>query len=92
MIAFKLILHSALFIAINLQIVNCENNYYVSDQSNEGKFTIIETNNGAIRGLQLTTLFNNRTYHSFKGVPYAKPPVGELRFQVAMLGESAGFL
>lgn len=85
--SFKLILHSILIVVINLEIVNCKNNYYVGDQngkqSNEGKFTIIETSNGAIRGQRFTTLFHNKTYYSFKGIPYAKPPVGELRFKVS---------
>ncbi|CAG7713561.1 unnamed protein product [Allacma fusca] len=41
---------------------------------------VVETSNGLIAGsLELTRL--NRTYHSFKGIPFAKPPVGELRFE-----------
>nr|XP_029728675.1 acetylcholinesterase-like [Aedes albopictus] len=41
---------------------------------------IVEVSQGKLRGVT-TTLPNGSTYHYFKGVPYAKPPVGELRFR-----------
>lgn len=42
----------------------------------------IETNNGFVRGKRGTTLFDNISYYSFKGIPYAKAPTGSLRFKV----------
>ncbi|XP_055624038.1 cholinesterase 2-like [Toxorhynchites rutilus septentrionalis] len=41
---------------------------------------IVEVRQGKLRGAT-STLPNGSPYHYFKGVPYAKPPVGELRFQ-----------
>lgn len=41
---------------------------------------IVEVSQGKLRGVT-TTLPNGSTYHYFKGVPYAKPPVGEIRFR-----------
>jgi len=38
---------------------------------------------GAIEGRVLTSR-DGRPYHSYTGVPYAKPPVGELRFKVRL--------
>lgn len=46
------------------------------------EYKVIETINGQVRGVQKTTLLKNIKYYSFKGIPYAKPPVGELRFKV----------
>lgn len=53
-----------------LNFVNC----------NEHK--IVTTKNGDIRGVRKSTLLENVDYYSFKGIPYAEPPIGELRFKV----------
>ncbi|XP_044756103.1 juvenile hormone esterase-like [Coccinella septempunctata] len=42
---------------------------------------VIKTQNGLIRGKTGYTVDRNRTYYAFQGIPYAKPPVGNLRFQ-----------
>lgn len=36
---------------------------------------------GTLRGKKEISLYND-IYYSFQGIPYAKPPVGELRFKV----------
>lgn len=43
---------------------------------------IFETNNGQVRGVKRSTLLNNVSFYACKGIPYAKPPVGDLRFKV----------
>ncbi|XP_059158609.1 cocaine esterase-like [Physella acuta] len=43
------------------------------------EFTVINTPMGQIKGAEVMAS-NNKTYWSFRGVPYAKPPVGPLRF------------
>lgn len=42
---------------------------------------IVRTKLGTLRGVTDRTLFGKRFY-SFKGIRYAEPPVGELRFKV----------
>ncbi|XP_063239642.1 juvenile hormone esterase [Bacillus rossius redtenbacheri] len=36
---------------------------------------------GTLRGLQVTSRASGKTYYRFQGIPYAKPPVGSLRFK-----------
>ncbi|CAB3259689.1 unnamed protein product [Arctia plantaginis] len=43
---------------------------------------IVETEQGKLRGQLTRNDDNGFTYYAFKGVPYAKPPIGELRFSV----------
>lgn len=43
---------------------------------------IFETNNGAVQGQIQYTLFDRKPYYAFKGIPYAMPPIGQLRFKV----------
>lgn len=43
------------------------------------KYVTLETNSGQVRGQK--TKFNNKTVNAFLGIPYAKPPVGALRFE-----------
>lgn len=40
----------------------------------------VTTANGMIMGLQIST--PDISYYSFQGIPYAKPPLGDLRFKV----------
>ncbi|KAJ8723117.1 hypothetical protein PYW08_003029 [Mythimna loreyi] len=42
---------------------------------------IVNLNQGQLRGEQLVTVTGESTYYSFKGIPYAKPPIGSLRFK-----------
>ena len=42
---------------------------------------IVRTENGGIRGVTLRTAPFIRKVNQFLGVPFAAPPVGELRFQ-----------
>lgn len=42
----------------------------------------VKTDNGDVEGTVAKSLFAKRNFYSFKGIPYAKPPVGELRFKV----------
>ena len=39
---------------------------------------------GGIRGSQMSSS-SGKTFYAFRGIPYAEPPVGELRFQVTMI-------
>lgn len=43
---------------------------------------VITTAKGSVRG-QVLKSRDGRDYHSFTGIPYAKPPVDELRFKVS---------
>lgn len=43
----------------------------------------VQTNYGRIKGILTLSLLNN-IFYSFYGVPYAKPPLGELRFKVSL--------
>lgn len=46
------------------------------------KYKIVETDSGPIRGVRNTTLLNGAIFYAFKGIPYAKAPIGDLRFKV----------
>lgn len=52
-----------------LTAVNCHN-------------LIVKTESGPVRGVSLTTYLKNKTYNAYRGIPYAEPPLGELRFKV----------
>lgn len=47
---------------------------------------IVEVNieSGRIRGKQNVTLYNKMAYYSFRGIPYAQPPINEHRFRVSI--------
>lgn len=44
---------------------------------------VVETRAGKVRGSTVQSILG-KVYYAFKGIPYARPPVGELRFQVSL--------
>lgn len=51
--------------------------------SDSNELPIVKTKNGDVLGSIATTLLDQRKFFSFQGIPYAKPPIGELRFRVS---------
>lgn len=47
-------------------------------------YVTVETAAGAVRGVAVHSEFGQR-YAQFTGVPYAQPPLGDLRFRVRIL-------
>lgn len=44
---------------------------------------VIVTKQGKLVGVKLYTAETNKPYFSFSNIPYAKPPLGNLRFKVS---------
>lgn len=44
----------------------------------------VTTKSGPVKGYKIASAFDYR-YINFVGIPYAKPPIGELRFKVCVL-------
>ena len=43
---------------------------------------IIKSQGGEVRGQKMLTAIDEKEYYAFKGIPYAQPPIGNLRFKV----------
>lgn len=73
--------------ARNFGVVNCAPSADTAtatanaDDSN-GAAIIVKTKSGDLGGRIATTLLDQRKFFSFQGIPYAKPPIGPLRFRV----------
>ena len=46
---------------------------------------IVDTSLGKVAGVEVKSILKDEKFYSFMGIPYAKPPVGELRFLVSVL-------
>lgn len=53
-----------------------------SDDDDE-EYKVIETKDGKVQGIVETTLFKEVDYFAFRGIPFAKAPIGKLRFKVS---------
>nr|XP_014092435.1 esterase B1 isoform X1 [Bactrocera oleae] len=49
-------------------------------QATTSETTVIPTKYGQVKGVKRKTIYNHHFY-AFEGIPYAKPPLGELRFR-----------
>lgn len=76
LIAILVISITVLVLAV--QIINSGSGTY--DMNSD--ITVVNTVNGLVRGKKFLTLYESKPYYSFKGIPYAKPPLGDLRFKV----------
>lgn len=61
------------------------------NQSEPDSYKMVTTENGAVRGRLELSFLRKVPYYSFKGIPYAQPPVGELRFKVNLIQKSKYF-
>lgn len=68
-----------IFLAIAHFSVNC------APKHSFDELPIVKTKSGDIIGSISTTLLDQRKFFSFQGIPYAKPPIGPLRFRVSTL-------
>ena len=51
---------------------------------------LVNVKQGTLRGTVFENI-NGGQYFSFLGIPYARPPIGELRFQVSSISLSLEF-
>lgn len=56
--------------------------FLIGVQCDDQEYKVTNTNSGPVKGLKLLTKYENKDYYSYKGIPYAKPPIGPLRFKV----------
>lgn len=47
-----------------------------------GADNVVKTESGEVQGVTAKTLLNQRQFYSFRGIRYAQPPIGNLRFKV----------
>lgn len=50
------------------------------------KTIIVETTKGPVKGILKTTSLGEDFYR-FRGIPYARPPIGDLRFKISILSQ-----
>ncbi|XP_004518261.1 esterase B1 [Ceratitis capitata] len=60
--------------------LNVLGNKYTQYRLSTYETAIVETEYGKVKGLKRNTIYDV-PYYSFEGIPFAKPPVGELRFK-----------
>ncbi|XP_045764281.1 para-nitrobenzyl esterase-like isoform X2 [Maniola jurtina] len=64
----------------NLSVKIRSDSLLISMQSRSMADAIVTVKEGRLRGA-VKNLYNSSDYYSFKGIPYAQPPVGKLRFK-----------
>ncbi|XP_073820616.1 esterase B1-like [Musca autumnalis] len=60
--------------------IKCIVNKYTNFRLATNETQIVDTEYGKIKGVKRMTVYDD-SYYSFESIPYAKPPIGELRFK-----------
>lgn len=55
-----------------------------ADSSLGDDYPEVQISSGLIKGIKMTSFWTNQTFYAFQGVPYAAPPIGDLRFKVTI--------
>jgi len=57
--------------------------YRTNSSQSSGEAPVLSIQNGLVKGV-VSYSRGGRQYYEYLGIPYAKPPVGELRFEVRL--------
>ncbi|ALC41152.1 alpha-Est1 [Drosophila busckii] len=60
---------------------------FVQYRLSTGRTTLLDASCGNVKGVERKTIYDAESYYSFEGIPYAKPPLGELRFRAPVPAE-----
>lgn len=55
-----------------------------ADSSLGDDYPEVQISSGLIKGIKMSSFWTNQTFYAFRGVPYAAPPIGDLRFKVTI--------
>lgn len=81
--SIKTILFAILFvISVLSKPIDAEKESSSESSSEEDESSVVETESGRVRGRKNYTLYESKAFYAFKGIPYARAPVEELRFKV----------
>lgn len=72
---WRFIFALSLVLSIDLSLVNHVNG--------DADVVEVDIESGRIRGKRSLTLFREKPYYSFRGIPFAQPPIKDLRFKVS---------
>lgn len=51
-------------------------------------FKVLRIDSGQVKGVKQESIYTKKEFHSFRGIPYAKSPTGDLRFELPQKTES----
>ena len=70
-------------LALTIYKVTSEEEVVPLNEDKDDSMLTVTTDLGKVKGSkQLSS--KGKTYYSFHGIPFAKPPIGELRFKVSL--------
>lgn len=69
---------SILIFLLEISLVLCKD-------VNESIFKTVKTESGHVTGKLEATIRHHQKFYAFRGIPYAKPPIGGLRFKVMLI-------
>lgn len=73
-----------MFSMCSMQLIHFFVIFWLSDAiQTDSQYKLVETSNGKVLGQLEKSHFTNTPYVAFKGIPFAKPPIAELRFKVS---------